>query len=38
VFDMFHTAVWQIVIIAAAILFFLAWSSRVVSNGLATRA
>lgn len=38
VFDMFHTAVWQIVIIAAAILFFLAWSSRVVSSGLASRA
>jgi len=38
VFDMFHTAVWQIVIIAAAILFFLGWSSRVVSSGLASRA
>jgi exosortase H (IPTLxxWG-CTERM-specific) len=38
VFDMFHTAVWQIVIIAAAILFFLAWSNRVVSSGLASRA
>jgi exosortase H (IPTLxxWG-CTERM-specific) len=37
-FDMFHTAVWQIVIIAAAILFFLGWSSRVVSTGLASRA
>lgn len=37
-FDMFHTAVWQIVIIAAAILFFLGWSSRVVSSGLASRA
>lgn len=28
-FDVAHTAVWQIVIIAAAILFFLQWSSRV---------
>lgn len=29
-FDVFHTAVWQIVIIGAAVLFFLVWSSRVV--------
>jgi exosortase H (IPTLxxWG-CTERM-specific) len=28
-FDLFHTAVWQIVIILAAIGFFLAWSARV---------
>jgi exosortase H (IPTLxxWG-CTERM-specific) len=28
-FDVAHTAVWQIVIIAAAILFFLQWSSKV---------
>lgn len=36
-FDMFHTAVWQIVIIAAAIGFFLYWSSRVAApNRLAS--
>jgi exosortase/archaeosortase family protein len=28
-FDLFHTAVWQIAIILAAIGFFLLWSSRV---------
>lgn len=28
-FDLFHTAVWQIAIIMAAIGFFLLWSSRV---------
>ena len=28
-FDLFHTAVWQVVIILAAIGFFLAWSARV---------
>lgn len=28
-FDVFHTAIWQIVIILAAIGFFLAWSARV---------
>jgi exosortase H (IPTLxxWG-CTERM-specific) len=28
-FDLFHTAVWQIVIILAAIGFFLVWSARV---------
>ena len=36
-FDLFHTAVWQIAIIMAAIGFFLLWSSRVaparVANG-----
>jgi exosortase H (IPTLxxWG-CTERM-specific) len=37
-FDLFHTAVWQIVIILAAIGFFLAWSARVGSNRLASRA
>lgn len=36
-FDMFHTAVWQIVIILAAIGFFLLWSARVAPNRLATR-
>jgi exosortase H (IPTLxxWG-CTERM-specific) len=36
-FDLFHTAVWQIVIILAAIGFFLAWSARVAPNRLATR-
>ncbi|HEX7831362.1 MAG TPA: exosortase H [Thermoanaerobaculia bacterium] len=36
-FDMFHTAVWQIVIILAAIGFFLIWSARVAPNRLATR-
>lgn len=37
-FDMFHTAVWQIVIILSAIGFFLVWSARVAPNRLATRA
>jgi exosortase H (IPTLxxWG-CTERM-specific) len=37
-FDMFHTAVWQVVIIAAAIGFFLLWSARVAPNRLASRA
>lgn len=37
-FDMFHTAVWQIVIILAAIGFFLVWSARVAPNRLASRA
>jgi exosortase H (IPTLxxWG-CTERM-specific) len=34
-FDLFHTAVWQIVIILAAIGFFLAWSARVGPRRLA---
>ncbi len=29
VFQLFHTAVWQIAIILAALIFFLQWSSRV---------
>jgi exosortase/archaeosortase family protein len=37
-FEIFHTAVWQIVIILAAIGFFLAWSARVGTNRLASRA
>lgn len=37
-FEIFHTAVWQIVIILAAIVFFLFWSARVGSDRLATRA
>jgi exosortase H (IPTLxxWG-CTERM-specific) len=37
-FDLFHTAVWQIVIILAAIGFFLVWSSKVAPNRLASRA
>jgi exosortase H (IPTLxxWG-CTERM-specific) len=37
-FDLFHTAVWQIAIILAAIGFFLVWSARVAPNRLATRA
>lgn len=36
-FDMFHTAVWQILVILAAILFFLIWSARVAPARLATR-
>jgi exosortase H (IPTLxxWG-CTERM-specific) len=36
-FDMFHTAVWQIVIILSAIGFFLLWSARVAPNRLANR-
>ena len=34
-FDVFHTAIWQSVIIAAAILFFLVWSTRVGPHRLA---
>jgi exosortase H (IPTLxxWG-CTERM-specific) len=37
-FEVFHTAVWQIAIILAAIGFFLVWSARVAPNRLATRA
>lgn len=37
-FDVFHTAVWQIAIILAAIVFFLVWSARVAPPRLATRA
>jgi exosortase H (IPTLxxWG-CTERM-specific) len=37
-FDMFHTAIWQIVIILSAIAFFLMWSARVAPNRLASRA
>jgi exosortase H (IPTLxxWG-CTERM-specific) len=37
-FDLFHTAVWQIVIILAAIGFFLVWSARVAPPRLANRA
>ena len=37
-FDMFHTAVWQIVIILVAIGFFLVWSARVGPPRLASRA
>ena len=37
-FDVFHTAVWQIVIILAAIGFFLVWSARVARNPVASRA
>ena len=36
-FDSFHTAVWQIIIILSAIIFFLIWSSRVAQTRLATR-
>jgi len=36
-FDTFHTAVWQIVIILSAIVFFLIWSARVATPRLATR-
>lgn len=37
-FDLFHTAVWQIVIILAAIGFFLVWSARVAPVRVANRA
>ncbi|HUP63258.1 MAG TPA: exosortase H [Thermoanaerobaculia bacterium] len=37
-FDTFHTAVWQIVIILSAILFFLVWSARVGKARVASRA
>lgn len=36
-FDLFHTAVWQIVIILAAIAFFLVWSARVTPARAASR-
>jgi len=34
-FDLFHTAVWQIAIILAAIGFFLVWSARVAPSRVA---
>jgi len=34
-FQIFHTAVWQVVVILAAIVFFLQWSARVAPNRLA---
>lgn len=37
-FQTFHTAVWQIVVILVAVGFFLAWSARVAPNRLASRA
>ena len=37
-FEMFHTAVWQILIILAAIAFFLVWSSRVAPSRVESRA
>ena len=37
-FDLFHTAVWQIIIILAAIGFFLVWSARVAPARVANRA
>lgn len=37
-FDLFHTAVWQIVIILAAIGFFLMWSARVAPPRVANSA
>jgi exosortase H (IPTLxxWG-CTERM-specific) len=37
-FDLFHTAVWQIVIIMAAIGFFLVWSARVAPARVANSA
>jgi exosortase H (IPTLxxWG-CTERM-specific) len=37
-FDLFHTAVWQVVIIMAAIGFFLAWSARVAPARVANSA
>ena len=37
VFEMFHTAVWQILVILSAIIFFLIWSARVGPPRLAPR-
>jgi exosortase H (IPTLxxWG-CTERM-specific) len=37
-FQVFHTAVWQVVVILAAIVFFLQWSARVGSTRLANGA
>jgi len=37
-FQIFHTAVWQVVVILAAIIFFLQWSARVAPNRLANGA
>ena len=37
-FDIFHTAVWQVAIILSAIAFFLVWSSRVAPTRVASRA
>ncbi|HJQ36306.1 MAG TPA: exosortase H [Thermoanaerobaculia bacterium] len=36
-FDAFHTAVWQIIVILSAVIFFLIWSSRVGTARLAAR-
>ena len=36
-FDAFHTAVWQIIVILSAVIFFLIWSSRVGPARLAAR-
>jgi exosortase H (IPTLxxWG-CTERM-specific) len=36
-FDAFHTAVWQIIVILSAVIFFLIWSSRVGPARLAPR-
>lgn len=38
IFQLFHTAVWQIAIILVAVLYFLFWSSRLAPNRLANRA
>jgi exosortase H (IPTLxxWG-CTERM-specific) len=37
-FNTFHTAVWQIIIILSAIVFFLMWSARVAPARMANRA
>jgi exosortase H (IPTLxxWG-CTERM-specific) len=37
-FQVFHTAVWQVVVILAAIVFFLQWSARVAPARLANGA
>jgi exosortase H (IPTLxxWG-CTERM-specific) len=37
-FQVFHTAVWQVVVILAAIVFFLQWSARVAPTRLANGA
>ena len=37
-FDLFHTAVWQVVIILAAIGFFLLWSAKVAPTRVEKRA
>lgn len=37
-FDLFHTAIWQVIVIGAAVVFFVVWSIRVGPARLPSRA